>query len=142
MKRKEDRTKKESRFRKAWRSQWAPRIKMIVQCVLNPRFLLCFGIAWMITNGWSYILFALGTFLDIGWMLAVGGAYLAFLWLPISPEKIVTFAIAMALLRWLFPNDEKTLGILKKLHADVRGKRKEKKEKKKSQSSKLTDSEE
>ena len=87
--------------------------------------------AWMITNGWSYVLFALGTFLDIGWMVAVGGAYLAFLWLPVSPEKIVTIAISMGLLRWLFPNDEKTLGILKKLHADVMGKRKEKKEKKK-----------
>ena len=142
MKRKTERIKKESRMRQAWQSRWIPRIKMILQCVLNPRFLLCFSIAWMITNGWSYVMFALGTFLDISWMVAVGGAYLAFLWLPISPEKIVTDAIAMALLRWLFPNDEKTLGILKKLHADVIGKRKEKKEKKNRQSSKLTDSEE
>jgi hypothetical protein len=131
MRRKTDRAKKESRLRQWWNSKWANWIKMIVQCILAPRFLLCFGIAWMITNGWSYVLFALGTFLDIGWMVAVGGAYLAFLWLPISPEKIVTVAIAMVLLRWLFPNDEKTLGILKKLHADVMGKRKEKQEKKK-----------
>ena len=142
MKRKTERIKKESRMRQAWQSRWIPRIKMILQCVLNPRFLLCFSIAWMITNGWSYVFFAMGTLFDIGWMAAVGGAYLAFLWLPISPEKIVTVAIAMALLRWLFPNDEKTLGILKKLHADVIGKRKEKKEKKNRQSSKLTDSEE
>ena len=142
MKRKTERIEKESRMRQAWQSRWIPRIKMILQCVLNPRFLLCFSIAWMITNGWSYVFFAMGTLFDIGWMAAVGGAYLAFLWLPISPEKIVTVAIAMALLRWLFPNDEKTLGILKKLHADVIGKRKEKKEKKNRQSSKLTDSEE
>lgn len=132
MRRKADRTKKESRLRQAWRSQWVPRIKMIVQCILNPRFLLCFGIAWMITNGWSYVFFALGTLFDIGWMVAIGGAYLAFLWLPISPEKIVTVAIAMALLRWLFPNDEKTLGILKKLHADLKLKRKAKEAQKRS----------
>ena len=30
---------------------------------------------------------------------AVAGAYLAFLWLPISPEKVITFAIAIILLR-------------------------------------------
>ena len=141
MKRKTERTKKESRFRQAWQSRWVPRIKMIVQCILNPRFLLCFGIAWMITNGWSYVMFALGTFLDISWMVAVGGAYLAFLWLPISPEKIVTVAIAMVFLRWFFPHDEKTLGILKKLHMDLLGKRKAKKEKKKIQKSGATDSE-
>ena len=87
-------------------------LKKTVMFLLNPRFLLCFGIAWLITNGWSYILFALGTFLDIGWMMALGGGYMAFLWLPISPEKIVTVAIAIWLLKLLFPKDEKTLAVL------------------------------
>lgn len=91
------------------------KIKKIVQFITNPRFLLCFGIGWIITNGWSYILFALGMALDIHWMTAVAGAYLAFLWLPISPEKIVTCAIAIALLRWLFPDDQKTLAVLRNL---------------------------
>lgn len=91
------------------------KIKKIVQFILNPRLLLCFGIAWLITNGWSYVLFTIGTYCEIGWMIAVSGAYLTFLWLPISPEKIVTVAIAILLLRLLFPNDEKTLGILKEM---------------------------
>lgn len=77
----------------------------ILQFLANPRFLLCFGLAWLITNGWCYILFGIGTCFEIGWMTAVAGAYLAFLWLPISPEKIVTVALAMGLLRLLFPND-------------------------------------
>ena len=89
------------------------KIKKVFQFIANPRFLLCFGLGWIITNGWSYILFALGMALDIGWMKAVAGAYLAFLWLPISPEKIATCAIAIALLRWLFPNDQKTLAVLR-----------------------------
>ena len=92
------------------------KIKTIVQFILNPRFILCIVIAWLITNGWSYILFVIGTYFKIEWMSAVAGAYLAFLWLPISPEKVVTFAIAIALLRRLFPNDQKTLAVLKKLH--------------------------
>ena len=70
-------------------------------------------IGWLITNGWSYILFGVGTFYEIEWMIAVAGAYLAFLWQPVSPEKIVTCAIAIALLRWLFPNDQKTLAVLR-----------------------------
>ncbi len=95
-------------------------IKKILQFITNPKLLLCVGIAWFITNGWSYVIFALGTYFQIGWMIAVGGAYLAFLWLPISPEKIVTFAIAIALLRWLFPDDQKTLAVLKNLYVKAK----------------------
>ena len=84
----------------------------VLQFLLNPRFLLCFGIGWIITNGWSYILLGFGIFLEIEWMIAVSSAYLAILWLPISPEKIITFAIAIGLMKLLFPKDEKTLGIL------------------------------
>lgn len=106
------------------------KLKKILAFLANPRFLLCFGIAWFITNGWSYVMFALGTWLGIGWMIAVAGAYLTFLWLPISPEKLVTVAIAMVLLRFLFPRDEKTLGVLKQMHAKLKSSLKKHKEKK------------
>lgn len=91
------------------------KIKKTAQFLFNPRFLLCFGLGWLVTNGWSYILLGIGTWLGIGWMVAVAGAYLTFLWFPFSPEKIVTVAIAIALLRWLFPKDEKTLQVLRDL---------------------------
>ncbi len=81
--------------------------------LLNPRLLLCLGIAWMITNGWSYILTALGIWLDITWMTAVGGAYASLLWFPFTPEKILTVIIAIFLLRLIFPNDKKTLAVLR-----------------------------
>lgn len=106
------------------------KIKKILQFIANPRLLLCFGLAWIITNGWSYILLAVGTWLGIGWMIAVATAYLAFLWLPISPEKIVTVAIAMGLLRLLFPNDQKTLGVLKNMYAKLKAVVQTKKEQK------------
>lgn len=106
------------------------RFKKIIMIFLNPHFLLCFGIAWFITNGWSYIMLAIGALMQIEWMLAVAGAYLAFLWLPISPEKIVTFAIAIFLIKLIFPNDEHTLGTLRNSYAKAKQallKRKEKK---------------
>lgn len=114
-------------------------VKKILQFIANPRLLLCFGLAWMVTNGWSYILLALGTWLGIGWMIAVSAAYLTFLWLPISPEKIVTVAIAMALLRFLFPNDRKTLGVLRDLHAKLKENVRRKNQKKQDQSSGIPD---
>ena len=92
------------------------KFKKALQFITNPKLLLCIAIAWLITNGWSYILLGVGTYFDIGWMTTVAGAYIAFLWLPISPEKIVTFAIALVLLRLLFPNDQKTLAVLENLY--------------------------
>ncbi len=91
-------------------------IKKILQFLLNPRFLLCFGLAWMITNGWCYIFIGVGTIYEIGWMLAVGTTYFAFLWLPFTPEKIVTIPIAIAFLKWFFPKDEKTLAVLQQMY--------------------------
>ena len=104
------------------------KLKAIVQFILNPRFLLCFGLAWMITNGWSYVMMGFGVWFGIEWMMAVAGAYLAFLWVPLSPEKIVTCLIAMFLLKWIFPNDQKTLGVLKRLYEKYKLKKKNKKE--------------
>lgn len=105
-------------------------LKTAVQFVLNPRLLLCFGIGWMITNGWSYVLLGLGTWLENQWMIGVASAYLAFLWLPVSPEKLVTVSIAIVLLRWLFPNDQKTLKVLKRTYADVKATFRRKKQQK------------
>lgn len=103
------------------------KIKKIIQFIINPRLVLCWGMAWIITNGWSYIMLALGTYFDITWMKALGGSFITFLWLPVSPEKIVTAAIAIVLLRVLFPNDKKTLAVLKDLYAKAKSKLKKRK---------------
>ena len=105
-------------------------LKKILQFILNPRLLLCFGMGWMITNGWSYILLGIGTWLGIEWMIAVAGGYLALLWIPMTPEKIITAAIAIALLRWLFPRDEKTLKVLRQLYAQAKAAMKSRKDRK------------
>ena len=104
------------------------KLKKALKFITNPRFLLCFGIAWMITNGWSYVFLGVGTFYGIEWMIAVAGVYLAFLWIPGTPEKILTVAIAIGLLRLLFPKDEKTLGVLREIGKSAKTKIKKKKE--------------
>ena len=109
--------------------------------ILNPRLLLCFGIAWMITNGWSYLMLAVGTWLGVPWMIAVASAYLAILWLP-SPEKILTCAIAILLLRLLFPRDKHTLGVLQDMHRAAMDAFKNRKNKKKKKDSEETEEKE
>lgn len=65
----------------------------------GPKIILYFGIAWLITNGWAYLLLGFGLWLDIGWLTAIAGAYIGFLWLPCTPEKVVTLAITYWLMR-------------------------------------------
>ncbi|MBR6695697.1 MAG: hypothetical protein IKL70_04710 [Oscillospiraceae bacterium] len=107
------------------------KLKKIKDFILNPRLLLCLLIGWMITNGWSYILLALGTIFEIEWMLAVSGGYIAFLWLPLSPEKVITVGIAIFLMQKFFPDDEKTLAVLKDLYKNVKESSQNRKQKKK-----------
>ncbi len=94
---------------------------------LNWHFLLCFGIAWLITNGWSYIALGIGTFLGWPWLIAVSSAYLALLWIPFTPEKLITVMIAMLLLRWIFPKDRNALELLENLKKAAARKRSERK---------------
>lgn len=85
-----------------WKRLWK-KAKLLLHLVLNWRFLVCFGIAWMITNGWSYILLGIGYFWEIEWMIWIAGGYLALIWFPLSPEKFITVAIAAFLAHKLFP---------------------------------------
>lgn len=106
-----------------------PAAKKVLMFFLNPRLLLCVFIAWMITNGWSYVFTVVGAAAGIKWMTVTGAAYMGFLWLPFTPEKIVTVILAMFFLRLFFPKDEKTLGVLKKKYESLKAALVKKKEK-------------
>lgn len=87
---------------KIWVKTWLKRI-------LNWRFLVCFLIAWMITNGWSYISFAISSIFDISLLKVVATTYISLLWLPFTPEKILTFIIALFIMKKIFPQDQKSI---------------------------------
>jgi hypothetical protein len=70
----------------------------------NPRFVICFLIAWVITNGWGYLFIILGSCFKNTALLAIGSSYIAFLWVPCTPEKVLTITIALILQKKLFPN--------------------------------------
>lgn len=73
----------------------------------NLKFLLSFGIAWMITNGWCYLFILFGSVFGIRWMWVVGTAYAGILYLPFTIEKLITIPMAMWFQSRLFPKDTK-----------------------------------
>jgi len=74
---------------------------------LNLKFLLSFGIAWMIVNGIWYIGLGIGVAYDIAWLTSVCGAYVAFLYFPFTAEKLVSVPLGIAFAKWFFPKDLK-----------------------------------
>lgn len=97
------------RFTKA---ELKAKLRPWVRALTNPHLLLSLGIAWFITNGWSYCAIGLGAFLEIGWLRNAGTVWAGLLWLPGTPEKLVTFPIAIFILRRLFPDDTRTLAMI------------------------------
>ena len=94
------------------------KLKTIIKPFLHLKFLLSFGLAWIITNGWCYIAFGLAVWLHIGWLKAVAGSYMAFLYLPFTFEKLITIPLAIFFQTKLFPHDVK-------LHQEIKKKKKE-----------------
>ncbi len=84
-----------------------------VRAITNPHLLISIGIAWFITNGWSYCALGFGVYFEIAWLRNLGTFWLGLLWLPGTPEKLLTFALAIGILRLLFPDDTRTLTILR-----------------------------
>ena len=91
----------------------------IIDFITDWRTFVSFMIAWMFTNGWAYAFMIIGPRFNIRWMSIVGYAYMAFLWAPFTPEKVVTIPLAIYLKGKLFPKNKelKTIqnkGVLKK----------------------------
>ena len=107
------------------------RIKLFLKKLCNWRFLVCFIFAWMITNGWAYFFIGFGTVCDIKWMLAIGTTYMAFLWLPITPEKLITIPIALFLLKILFPKQKELHRQIQEENEKLKEENKRKKDKNK-----------
>lgn len=72
------------------------------QIIKRPTLWISFIIAWIITNGHAYILLGVGMTLGIPWMEWYGATYLAILWMPFTPEKVITFPLAFFIEKQLF----------------------------------------
>ena len=58
---------------------------------------------WVLTNGIWYVL----AFMNIGWISWAARAYLAFLYMPFTPEKIIIIIFAPIIYRFIYREDFK-----------------------------------
>jgi hypothetical protein len=65
---------------------------------LKPTILISMFLAWMMTNGWSYLFAVIGTPV----MRRIALSYIALLWLPFTPEKIITIPLGLFIQKILF----------------------------------------
>lgn len=95
------------------------RLKNYLRPFLSWRFLVCFFLAWFVTNGWSYAFIIIGASCGIDWMWEVGAGWQAFLWMPFTPEKLVTIPMSIWFNFKLF-KDEKTTTLLNNMLEQAR----------------------
>lgn len=88
------------------------KFKIYIKPFLHWKFLIAFGLAWLITNGWCYVAFGFAVWLNISWLKSIAVGYMTFLYFPFTAEKLITIPLAIYFQMKLFPNDEK-------LHVDL-----------------------
>jgi len=81
------------------------KLQQRIKPYLKPTMFISFGIAWIITNGWAYIMLGIGIYGNISWAKVVATSYLAVLWLPITPEKLITIPLAIWLQKIIFKKE-------------------------------------
>ena len=67
---------------------------------LTWRILICYLPFWFIASGWTYIALAIGN----AWWKTIAGVWLAWLWTPFCPEKLITIPLTIWLHKKIFPN--------------------------------------
>ena len=85
------------------------KIKTYISPFLNWRILIIYVPIWFIMSGWTYLFIYLGTKYKIGWMLAAGTFWATVLWLPFTPEKLITVPLTLYLYVKLFGSGNEKL---------------------------------
>ena len=78
------------------------KIKTYISPFLNWRILVIYLPIWFLMSGWTYLFIYLGTRHHVGWMLAAGTFWATILWLPFTPEKLITVPLTLYLYVKLF----------------------------------------
>ena len=82
------------------------KIKTYIAPFLNWRILVIYVPIWFLMSGWTYLFIYLGTRHHISWMLAAGTFWATLLWLPITPEKLITIPLTLWIyIRWRSKGD-------------------------------------
>lgn len=86
---------------------------------LNWRFLVSYSVPFMLINGWAWI----GVFLFPyykNWFTIASVSWMTFLWMPFTPEKLVTIPMAIWIHTLIFKHEKRTRAMLDQMYAEAR----------------------
>lgn len=87
---------------------------------LDWKFLVSYLIPFSLINGWAWV----GTFLlpiiGSNWFTIAASTWLAILWMPWTPEKLITIPMAIWIHHLLFKNDKKTKIKMQKMYDEAK----------------------
>lgn len=98
-------------FKKLW---------IYIRPFFDWKFLISFGIPWFLVNGWAYVGVALISVMGMNWFTTTSSTWLAILWLPFTPEKLITIPIALWLHTRIFKKDKKTKAKIEAMNAEAK----------------------
>ena len=79
------------------------------------KYVISFSIGWCITNGWAYVFAVIG----VGWFKDFALWYIGFIWLPTTPEKIITIPLSAIIHKWLWKESNETASKFGKTMTDL-----------------------
>lgn len=95
------------------------KIKTYISPFLNWRILVIYVPIWFLMSGWTYLFIYLGTRHHVGWMLAAGTFWATVLWLPFTPEKLITIPLTLFIyVKWVGHSDPKLEAMVKEAKND------------------------
>lgn len=112
--REERKAKRRELLKRFFKGLWSWVLNFLKLCI-KPKFILCFGIAWMLVNGIWYVGLVYGIAHNIPILITVCGAYVALLYFPITAEKFISVPIAAWLAIKIFPRDKKLYDLVMSL---------------------------
>lgn len=79
------------------------------------KYTISFFLAWMVTNGWAYAL----AFTNLGLISSIANKYIIMLWLPWTPEKLITFPLSYLFHKILWQENGEEAKINTKIQIDL-----------------------
>ena len=91
-----------------------------IRFILDWRTLMCYIPVWFAFSGWTYVVIIYGS----PWWKTIAGAWLAMLWMPWCPEKLITIPLTLWIKKILFKKENlymatEKIKVVKKTFQDI-----------------------
>ena len=96
------------------------KLYQFIKFILDWRTFMCYIPVWFVFSGWTYVVLIYGS----PWWRTIAGAWLAMLWMPWCPEKLITIPLSLWIKKILFKKENlymatEKIKVVKKTFQDI-----------------------